>query len=303
MAVLGDDAVTELADVIVRREPPAARVTLNRPEKRNALSLELMREVTSVVRELGADRDVRAIVIEGAGPAFSGGHDLGEMVGRDLAFYQELFDACTEMMMAIHRAPQPVIARVHGIATAAGCQLVATCDLAVAAEDARFGTSGVRTGLFCTTPGVAVSRTIGRKQALELLLTGELVDAQTALAWGLVNRVVPAEALDDAVRDFVDLDRAPEPVRARGRQGGVLRADRARRAARVRPREGRDGHERARRRRAGGDVRVRGEAAARPGRGGSDYAAAGSRPRTAIGSSRRLRRSASVRSREGAQPT
>lgn len=204
MAVLGDDQVTELAGVIVRREPPAARITLNRPEKRNALSLDLMREVTSVVRELGADREVRAIVIEGAGPAFSGGHDLAEMVGRDLAFYQELFDTCTEMMMAIHKAPQPVIARVHGIATAAGCQLVSTCDLAVASEDARFGTSGVRTGLFCTTPGVAVSRTIGRKQALELLLTGELVDAQTALGWGLVNRVVPAEALDDSVQELVD---------------------------------------------------------------------------------------------------
>ena len=196
--------VTELANVVVRRELPAARVTLNRPDKRNALSFELMQEVTDVLRELGRDSDVRAIVIEGAGPAFSGGHDLGEMVGRDLPFYQELFDVCTEMMETIHRLPQPVIARVHGIATAAGCQLVATCDLAVASADARFGTSGVKTGLFCTTPGVAVSRTIGRKQALEMLLTGELIDAETALRWGLVNRVVPADGLDGAVNEFVE---------------------------------------------------------------------------------------------------
>jgi enoyl-CoA hydratase/carnithine racemase len=204
MALLGESTVTELRNVIVRREPPAARITLNRPEKRNALSLELMDEVTGVLGELARETDVRAIVIEGAGPGFSGGHDLAEMVGRDLAFYQRLFDACTEMMQAIHRVPQPVIARVHGIATAAGCQLVATCDLAVASDDARFGTSGVRTGLFCTTPGVAVSRTIGRKQALEMLLTGELVDAQTALRFGLVNRVVPADLVDETVQEFVD---------------------------------------------------------------------------------------------------
>ena len=196
--------LTELEHVVVRREPPAARITLNRPDKRNALSLELMRQVTEVLRELGRDSGVRAIVIEGAGPAFSGGHDLGEMVGRDLAFYQEIFDVCTEMMEAVHKVPQPVIASVHGIATAAGCQLVATCDLAVASEDARFGTSGVKTGLFCTTPGVAVARTVGRKQALEMLLTGELIDAKTALSWGLVNRVVPADRLDDAVNEFVE---------------------------------------------------------------------------------------------------
>jgi enoyl-CoA hydratase/carnithine racemase len=204
MDLLGEGTVTELDGVIVRREPPAGRLILNRPEKRNALSLELMLEATAVLRELGRDSTIRAIVIEGAGPAFSGGHDLAEMIGRDLPFYQELFDVCTELMQTIHRLPQPVIARVHGIATAAGCQLVATCDLAVATEDARFGTSGVRTGLFCTTPGVAVSRSIGRKQALEMLLTGELVDAQTALRWGLVNRVVPAEELDEAVQEFVD---------------------------------------------------------------------------------------------------
>jgi enoyl-CoA hydratase/carnithine racemase len=199
-------------DLLIVREPPVARVTLNRPDKRNALSLELMSVLTEVLRELGSDPDVRAIVIAGAGPAFSGGHDLGEMIDREQAFYRELFAACTEMMEAIHDVPQPVIARVHGIATAAGCQLVATCDLAVASEDARFGTTGVKTGLFCSTPGVAVARSVGRKQALELLLTGELIDARTALDWGLVNRVVPEAALDATVSEFVELIARLSPV-------------------------------------------------------------------------------------------
>ena len=197
-------AVTELSNLLVRRDAPAAIITLNRPDKRNALSLELMGELTGVLAELGSESAIRAVVIQGAGPAFSGGHDLAEMVDQEAGFYRELFDACTEMMDAIHRLPQPVIAKVHGIATAAGCQLVSTCDLAVATEDARFGTSGVKTGLFCTTPGVAVARTIGRKHALEMLLTGDLVDAQTALDWGLVNRVVPVAELDAAVGEFVE---------------------------------------------------------------------------------------------------
>lgn len=203
MGLLDEGAVVRHGDVLVRRDPPAARVTLDRPEKRNALSLELMRELLAVLRELGADEDVHAVVIEGAGPAFSAGHDLSEMIGRDLAFYRELFDVCTELMLAIHRLPQPVIARVHGIATAAGCQLVAACDLAVAAEEARFATPGVRIGLFCSTPMVPISRAVGRKRALELLLTGEPIDALTALDWGLVNRVVPAAELDTAVATLV----------------------------------------------------------------------------------------------------
>src|ERR671923_380866 len=181
----------------------AARVTLNRPERRNALSLELMDELTGVLRALGARPDVRAIVVEGAGVAFSAGHDLSELIGRDLPFYQRLFNSCTELMETIHRVPQPVIAKVHGIATAAGCQLVAACDLAVAAEDARFATPGVKIGLFCSTPMVPLSRAIGRKRALEMLLTGEMISAETALEWGLVNRVVPAEALDEAVAELV----------------------------------------------------------------------------------------------------
>jgi enoyl-CoA hydratase/carnithine racemase len=198
--------------ILVSREGVIARVTLNRPEKRNALSLELMQELIGSLETLGADAGVRAIVIEGAGVAFSAGHDLGEMVGRDVAFYQRLFDVCVELMEAIHRVPQPVIAKVHGIATAAGCQLVAACDLAVAAEDARFATPGVKIGLFCSTPMVPLSRAIGRKRALEMLLTGDLVDAPTALDWGLVNRVAPAEELDDAVTELVEKIAASSPL-------------------------------------------------------------------------------------------
>src|SRR4051794_15390401 len=203
MSVLETTDTTAAGPVLVRQDGPAAHITLNRPSQRNALSLEVMREVTAALDRLGEDKSVRAIVIEGSGPAFCAGHDLGEMVGRDLAFYQHVFDVCTEMMEAIHRVPQPVIARVHAIATAAGCQLVAACDLAVAAEGARFATPGVRIGLFCSTPMVPLSRAIGRKRALEMLLTGTPIDAPTALEWGLINRVVAADALDDAVSELV----------------------------------------------------------------------------------------------------
>jgi enoyl-CoA hydratase/carnithine racemase len=198
--------------IVVSREGITARVTLNRPEKRNALSLELMQELIGALETLGGDSEVRAIVIEGAGVAFSAGHDLSEMVGRDVAFYQRLFDVCVELMEAIHRVPQPVIAKVHGVATAAGCQLVAACDLAIAAEDARFATPGVKIGLFCSTPMVPLSRAIGRKRALEMLLTGELCDAQTALDWGLVNRIVPADGLEDAVAELVERIAASSPL-------------------------------------------------------------------------------------------
>jgi enoyl-CoA hydratase/carnithine racemase len=193
---------TRFRGIRLREDGPAATITLDRPEKRNALSLELMREVIEALR-LAGESPARAVVIEGAGPAFSAGHDLGEMIGREPAFYQELFDICTVMMETIHRLRQPVIAKVHGIATAAGCQLVAACDLAVAAERTRFATPGVKIGLFCSTPMVPVSRAVGRKRALELLLTGEPIDAETALDWGLVNRVVPADRLDEAVAELV----------------------------------------------------------------------------------------------------
>ena len=196
-------AIATREHLLVRVEPPAARITLNRPEKRNALSLALMEELISALEEVSAVPEVRAIVIEGAGPAFSAGHDLSEMIGRDAAFYEQLFDVCTAMMETIHRVPQPVVAKVHGIATAAGCQLVAACDLAVAAEGTRFATPGVKIGLFCSTPMVPVSRAVGRKRALELLLTGEPIDAETARDWGLLNQVVAAEDLESAVSALV----------------------------------------------------------------------------------------------------
>jgi enoyl-CoA hydratase/carnithine racemase len=176
---------------------------LNRPDKRNALSLELMEELIDALREAAEQRDTRAIVIEGAGPAFSAGHDLSEMIGREREFLDRLFDRCSVMMQTVHEVPQPVIAKVHGMATAAGCQLVAACDLAVAAEDTRFATPGVKIGLFCSTPMVPVSRAVGRKRAMQMLLTGEPIDAATALDWGLVNRVVTSEELEPAVLELV----------------------------------------------------------------------------------------------------
>jgi enoyl-CoA hydratase/carnithine racemase len=201
---MATSASTEFRHLLVRRDGHAATITLNRPEKRNALSLELMEELIVAFEQLGADREVRAIVVEGAGPAFSAGHDLGEMVARHAAFYERLFDVCTVMMETIHRVPQPVIAKVHATATAAGCQLVASSDLVVAAEDAKFATPGVKIGLFCSTPMVPLSRAVGRKRALQMLLTGDPIDAKTAADWGLVNLVVPADELDAAVDSLVE---------------------------------------------------------------------------------------------------
>jgi enoyl-CoA hydratase/carnithine racemase len=203
VADLTQTAGVEFEHVLVKTSPPVGRLTLNRPDRRNALSLAHMREVIAALATLRDDPEVQVVVLEGAGPAFSAGHDLGEMMDRDMAFYRELFDACTEMMEAIHRVPQPVIAKVHGVATAAGCQLVAACDLAVAADDARFATPGVKIGLFCSTPMVPISRAVGRKRALEMLFTGEFVDAATAVDWGLINRAVPAADLDSAVDELV----------------------------------------------------------------------------------------------------
>jgi enoyl-CoA hydratase/carnithine racemase len=155
---------------------------------------------------------VRVVVVDAAGPAFSAGHDLSEMVGRDVPFFQRLFDVCTDLMETIHRLPQPVLAKVQGIATAAGCQLVAACDLAVAARSASFATPGVKIGLFCSTPMVPLSRAIGRKRALDMLLTGRPIDAATALEWGLVNRVVTSDALDDEVDALVDAIARSSPL-------------------------------------------------------------------------------------------
>ncbi|MBV9606846.1 MAG: enoyl-CoA hydratase [Solirubrobacterales bacterium] len=190
--------------LLVGTDGPATRITLNRPEKRNALSLELMRELIAALRDVSVRSHTRVIVIEAAGPAFSAGHDLSEMIGREQAFLDELFATCTKLMETIHELAQPVIAKVHAIATAAGCQLVAACDLAVASDTARFATPGVKIGLFCSTPMVPVSRAVGRKRAMQMLLTGEPIDAATALDWGLVNQVVPAEELEAAVERLTD---------------------------------------------------------------------------------------------------
>lgn len=177
-------------------------ITLNRPERRNALSLELMFELICCLDEFAAEPNVRAIILGASGKVFSSGHDLSEMVGRTVTDYRRLFDVCTELMAKIQSIPQPVIAQVQGIATAAGCQLVATCDLAIASDQAAFATPGVKIGLFCTTPMVALSRAVGRKRAMEMLLTGKLVDASTAAEWGLINRVVPAAQLESATREL-----------------------------------------------------------------------------------------------------
>jgi len=201
--LLMSDLATDYRTLLVATDGAAGRIVLNRPERRNALSLELMRELTEALRELSIKPEVRALVIEGAGPAFSAGHDLAEMVGADRRFLAELFKQCTVLMETLRELEQPVIAKVHGVATAAGCQLVAACDLAIAAEDARFATPGVKIGLFCSTPMVPVVRAVGRKRALQLLLTGESIDARTALEWGLVNGVVARERLEEEVRELV----------------------------------------------------------------------------------------------------
>lgn len=194
-------------DALVPRQDEAgvATLTLNRPKQYNALSQAMLGALQATLDAVAADKTVRVVVIAGAGPAFCAGHDLREMRAHtDPAFHQALFAQCGRVMLAINRLPQPVIARVHGIATAAGCQLVAACDLAVASDNARFATSGINVGLFCATPGVALSRNLGRKQALELLLTGDFIDAPTALRQGLINRVTPLDQLDATVWQLAD---------------------------------------------------------------------------------------------------
>src|SRR3954469_13032437 len=184
-------------------EGGVVRLTLNRPQARNALSRGLMTALEEELARIREDRSARVVVLAGAGPAFCAGHDLRELraePGR--GSYERLFARCSRLMQAITALPKPVIARVHGVATAAGCQLVATCDLAVAAEDARFATPGVNIGLFCSTPMVALTRAVGRKAAMEMLLTGELIDAATAKAIRLVNRVVPAAELSASTEEL-----------------------------------------------------------------------------------------------------
>ena len=188
--------------VRVSRNGDIGEVLLDNPARRNPLSLAVLRDLISAVGGFGADPAVRVIVISGTPPAFSAGHDLAEMIDRSDDFYEELFDVCCDLMAVIRNAPQPVVAAVDGIATAAGCQVVAACDLVVATDRSRFATPGVRIGLFCSVPMVPLSRAIGRKRALEMLLTGDPIDAVTAADWGLVNRVVPAGELQDAVADL-----------------------------------------------------------------------------------------------------
>jgi enoyl-CoA hydratase/carnithine racemase len=189
----------ELPVLLEMRDQGVLRLTLNRPAQRNALSVGLMAALSRALDRAAEDRGCRVVVIAGAGPAFCAGHDLRELRGEpSRAAYQRVFAQCSALMLQITRLPKPVIAEIHGIATAAGCQLVATCDLAVAAEDARFATPGVNIGLFCSTPMVALSRAVGRKAAMEMLLTGELVDAAAAKLLGLVNRVVPRAELTTA---------------------------------------------------------------------------------------------------------
>src|SRR5688572_9463180 len=184
-----------MSSLNVERDGAVVVVTLNRQQRRNALSLELMRELIACLDEVGRDATARVVILAAAGAVFCSGHDLSEMVGRDVAAYQDIFDACTVLMQKIQEIPQPVIAEVQGMATAAGCQVVATCDLAIAADTATFATPGVRIGLFCTTPMVALTRAIGRKRAMQMLLTGEAIDAATAADWGLINSHVPPDGL------------------------------------------------------------------------------------------------------------
>ncbi|HZP92651.1 MAG TPA: enoyl-CoA hydratase [Burkholderiales bacterium] len=190
-----------------------ATLTLNRPKQYNALSEELLAELQAVLEKIEIDASTRVVVIAGNGPAFCAGHDLKQMrASPRKEYYQKLFAQCSRFMLTLARIPQPVIARVHGIATAAGCQLVAACDLAVAAENAKFATSGINVGLFCSTPAVPLSRNVPRKQAMEMLLTGEFIDAATAKSLGLVNRAVPAQQLDAEVRALAGAILAKSPV-------------------------------------------------------------------------------------------
>jgi enoyl-CoA hydratase/carnithine racemase len=188
--------------VLVHRNDTTVTVTLNRPEKRNALALEMMEELTRVFTSIG-ESDATGVILAANGPVFSAGHNFADMAGADLEATRHLFEVCTEMMDTIQSLPQVVVARVHALATAAGCQLVATCDLAIAAESASFAIPGGKGGLFCHTPLVAVSRNVGRKRAMEMALTGDPIDARTAVEWGLINAAVADDDLDQAVDELL----------------------------------------------------------------------------------------------------
>ncbi len=191
-------------NILFSADGKVGRLTLNRPEKRNPMSLEMLREITHLLTEVGREKKVHVVIIKGAGKVFSAGHDLREVAGGSPQEVLEIFQACGDTMKAIRDIPQPVIAQVHGIATAGGCQLVAACDLAVASEDALFATPGARIGFFCTTPSVFLSRNVGRKKAMEMLLTADFMPARDALFHGLVNKVVPPDQLEPATMDLAN---------------------------------------------------------------------------------------------------
>src|SRR5437867_9879327 len=202
--------------ILTHTESGICRLTLNRGDRYNPLSRDMIAALQSEVNRIGADPTIRCVVLAAEGKGFCAGHDLKELRAHsDLAWQQELFSSCNALMVSLTTLPQPVIARVHGIATAAGCQLVSMCDLAVAADTARFALPGVNIGVFCTTPAVGVARNVARKRVMEMLLTGKPIDAAKALEWGLVNRVAPLEKLDEAVQGFVDdiLARSPAVIR------------------------------------------------------------------------------------------
>jgi len=207
-------AAAEAPYVLKESQNGVVRLTLNRGDRFNALSSAMLAALQARVDEVAADPDARVVVLAAQGRGFCAGHDLKEMRAHpgDAAWQGRLFEDCSRLMLALTRLPQPVIARVHGIATAAGCQLVSMCDLAVASDNATFALPGVNVGVFCTTPAVGVGRNVARKRVMEMLLTGKPIDAATALAWGLVNRVVPSEKLDAAVAEFVDAILARSPA-------------------------------------------------------------------------------------------
>ena len=211
--------------ILVERSGDFATVTMNRPGRRNALSQAHMRELIRAFSGLG-DSDALGIVLAGHGPVFCSGHDFADVVDADLSEVRALLVTCTELMTLIQQVPQPVVARVHGLATAAGCQLVASTDLAVASEDAGFAAPGGKGGWFCHTPMVAIARNVGRKRAAELALSGDVIDAPTALDWGLVNQVVPAARLDSAVQDLLErVTRGPAESKGIGKQALYAQID------------------------------------------------------------------------------
>lgn len=202
----------EYKDILVGAAAEIGTITLNSPKTINALSKNMIAELISAFERFAADAQTKVIIIKANGKHFCSGHFLREMVNGDGSEYKFIFDQCSRMMTLIHKVPQVVIAQVHGVATAAGCQLVATCDLAVADKTARFGTPGVRIGLFCTTPMVALSRTVGRKHAMEMLMTGRLISAEEAERFGLVNRIVPEAELETATRDMAQTIAEASPM-------------------------------------------------------------------------------------------